>query len=295
MTLKTVGLLSPGEMGHVVAKVLIEHGMPVVTCLEDRSELTRSLAIEVDIHEVESYDQLVNESDMILSILVPAEAKNVAERVVKSTDATGSKVIYVDCNAIAPNTTKSLNKLMTEAGNTFVDTGIIGPPPRKKTTTRFYASGKDAGKFEALKKYGLDIRNVGPEIGQASGLKMCYAALTKGTAALSTELLVAASKMGLIESLKEEFQLSQLQPYTALERGLPGMPTKARRWVGEMEEIAKTFEDVGLTPKIYQGAAELFQFVGESALADETFESRDKNRTLLEMIEILKDSLGVDD
>lgn len=291
MQLKTVGLLSPGEMGHVVAKVLIEEGMPVVTCLEDRSELTRSLAKQVGIREVESYNQLVSESDMILSILVPAEAKKVADKVVVATSATGDQIIYVDCNAIAPNTTKSINKIMTEAGNQFVDAGIIGPPPRKKTTTRFYASGKDAEKFEELKNYGLDIRVVGPEIGQASGLKMCYAALTKGTAALSTELLVAASKMGLIKSLAEEFQLSQLQPYTALERGLPSMPTKARRWIGEMEEIAKTFEDVGLTPKIYQGAAELYEFVGKSSLADETFESRDKNRTLIEMIDILKDTL----
>ena len=291
MQLKTVGLLSPGEMGHVVAKVLIEEGMPVVTCLEDRSELTRSLAKEVGIREVESYNQLVSESDMILSILVPAEAKKVAKKVVVATKATGDQIIYVDCNAIAPNTTKSINKIVTEAGNQFVDAGIIGPPPRKKTTTRFYASGKDAGKFDELRNYGLDIRVVGPEIGQASGVKMCYAALTKGTAALSTELLVAASKMGLIKPLAEEFQLSQLHPYTALERGLPGMPTKARRWIGEMEEIAKTFEDVGLTPKIYQGAAELYQFVGKSSLADETFESRDKDRTLIEMIDILKDTL----
>ena len=75
MQLKTVGLLSPGEMGHVVAKVLIEQGMPVVSCLKDRSELTRSLANEVGIREVESYNQLVSESDMILSILVPAGSK----------------------------------------------------------------------------------------------------------------------------------------------------------------------------------------------------------------------------
>jgi len=291
MELKTVGLLSPGEMGHVVAKVLIKQGMSVVSCLKNRSELTRSLAKVVGIREVESYNQLVSESDMILSILVPTEAKKVAEKVVVATKSTGDQIIYVDCNAIAPNTTKSINKIVIDAGNQFVDAGIIGPPPRKKTTTRFYASGKDAGKFEELRNYGLDIRVVGPEIGQASGLKMCYAALTKGTAALSTELLVAASKMGLIKPLAEEFQLSQLQPYTALKRGLPGMPTKARRWIGEMEEIAKTFEDVGLTPKIYQGAAELYQFVGKSSLADETFESRDKDRTLIEMIDILKDTL----
>ena len=54
---------------------------------------------------------------------------------------------------------------------------------------RIYASGPEADKFAALAEYGLDIRVIGPEIGQASGLKMVYAALTKGTSALALELL----------------------------------------------------------------------------------------------------------
>ncbi len=291
MQLKTVGLLSPGEMGHIVAEVLIKHGLQVNTCLEGRSELTQSLARKAKINEVESYDTLVSESDLILSILVPAEAVKVAEKTAASINATGKEVVYVDCNAIAPNTTKMIDKIITEANSRFVDAGIIGPPPKVKEKTRFYASGKDAEIFASLNAFGLDVRVVGSVIGQASGLKMCYAALTKGTSALSTELLVAAAKMGLFDSLVNEFQLSQPQPFAALERNLPGVPTKARRWVGEMEEIAKTFNDIGLTPRIYQGAADLYEFMGKSPLADETFESRDKNRTLEEMIEILKDTL----
>ena len=44
MDSKPVGLLSPGDMGHVVGRVLIENGMPVVTCLAGRSARTRKLA-----------------------------------------------------------------------------------------------------------------------------------------------------------------------------------------------------------------------------------------------------------
>ena len=131
---------------------------------------------------------------------------------------------------------------------------------------------------------------VGTKIGQASGLKMTYAALTKGTAALSVELLVAAWRMGLYEPLLKEFQLSQSDRYASMERALPKLPSKARRWVGEMEEIAKTFGDLGLTPKIYQGAADMYRFVGETQLADET-EGLDKSRTLDQMVEILSRTL----
>ena len=81
MTTKKVGLLSPGDMGHVVAGVLIKNGMPVITCLEGRSARTRSLSADAGVADVASYQELVREAGLILSILVPAEAKRVAEKV----------------------------------------------------------------------------------------------------------------------------------------------------------------------------------------------------------------------
>jgi 3-hydroxyisobutyrate dehydrogenase-like beta-hydroxyacid dehydrogenase len=290
MTIEKVGLLSPGDMGHVVGRVLIENGVPVISCLEGRSDRTRALAEDAGVKAVASYDELVAAADIIISILVPSEAKSAAEKVTGALRHTGEKIVYVDCNAIAPSTVKSMGEIVEAAGSDFVDAGIIGPPPKKKGTTRFYASGGMASRFAELADYGLDIRVIGTKIGQASGIKMTYAALTKGTAALSTELLVAARKMGLFEPLKEEFLLSQASRFEAMEKGLMSMPSKSRRWVGEMEEIAKTFEELGLTPRIYLGAADMYRFVGKSSLADEAPETRDKDRTLAQMIEILAES-----
>jgi len=290
MALNNVGLLSPGDMGHVVGRVLCENGMSVISCLEGRSDRTRALAEHAGVKAVPTYDRLVQDADMIISILVPAEAKNAAERVSRALRETGEQIVYVDCNAISPSTVRSVGDVIQAAGSVFVDAGIVGPPPRKKGTTRFYASGKEAGKFEALTEYGLDVRVIGEEIGQASGIKMTYAAMTKGTFALSTELFVAAWRMGLFEALKEEFLISQVPRYEFMERGVKGMPPKSRRWVGEMEEIAKTFQELGLTPKIYQGAADMYRIVGQTPLADETPENMDKSRTLAQVIKILSDS-----
>jgi 3-hydroxyisobutyrate dehydrogenase-like beta-hydroxyacid dehydrogenase len=287
MALREVGLLSPGDMGHVVGQVLVDNGMPVVTCLQGRSERTRALAQKAKIGAVASYEELVRRADLILSILVPAEAEKTARLVSEALRKTGEKAVYVDCNAVSPATARSVGKIIEETGSLFVDAGIIGPPPMRKGTTRFYASGADAEHFAQLRDYGLEVRVIGCEIGQASGLKMVYAALTKGLTALSTELLVAARQMGLYRDLLEEFQMSQKQEYGRMEKALPSMPPKARRWVGEMEEIAKTFQDLSLTPRIYQGAAEVYRFVGQTTLADETPETRDKSRSLEEMVEIL--------
>ena len=287
----TVGLLSPGEMGHVVGNVLVKNGVRVLSFLEGRSGRTKALAEKVGIGAAPSLESLVGEADLFLSILVPAEAQKTAELVADALKKTRTQLLYVDCNAIAPDTVRSIGEVIEQAGGRFVDAGIIGPPPREPGSTRFYTSGKDAEQFAVLNRHGLDVRVIGDEIGQASGLKMTYAALTKGFAALSIELLVAAKRMGLYGSLLDEFKISQAQRYQTMEKTLTIIPSRARRWVGEMEEIASTFEALGLTPKTYQGVADVYRFVSRSPLADESPESWDKSRTLEQMIEALTEIL----
>lgn len=132
MALRTVGILSPGDMGHTVGQVLVSHGLRVVTCLQGRSERTRALAKDSNIIDVSNYRELVKEADILLSILVPAQAKEVAQIIAQTISETRVKLIYADCNAIAPQTTCQIQALVTEAGGRFVDVSIIGPPPRKR-------------------------------------------------------------------------------------------------------------------------------------------------------------------
>ena len=176
-------------------------------------------------------------------------------------DAAGTELLYIDCNAIAPSTAQSVAAEIQSVGSRVADIGIVGAPPRKPGT-RFYASGPNVEDVRELANYGLDIRVIGSEMGQASGLKMCYGALTKGLQALGVELLVAAQRARACGSaLRRRTAGSVPDVRTWLERSVPTMPPKAYRWVGEMEEIARTFADVGLTPLIFQGAADLYRFV----------------------------------
>ena len=99
--------------------------------------------------------------------------------------------------------------------------------------------------------------------------------------------MIAAERMGLLDALVGEWEMSQADRYDGFQKDLPWVPTKARRWIGEMEEIAKTFGDAGLTPKIFEGAAEMYRLVGTTALADETPETFDRERTLQQVIELL--------
>ena len=289
--LNAVGILSPGDMGHTVGNVLRQNGLQVITCLHGRSQRTRQLAEKASIVYVPTYPEFVTEADLILSIMVPAQAMSAASAVAGALKETDTTLTYADCNAIAPQTVRKLGDTITSAGGTFVDASIIGPPPHTPGATRFYASGPDLNLFSELNDYGLDVRSLGEEIGLASAIKMCYASLTKGLTALCTELLTAASALGVSEALTAEFQLSQSALFERMERGLPSMPPKARRWIGEMEEISATFAHVGLTPNILTGAADMYRFVGDTHLADLPPEARDEFPTLAELIEILAENL----
>ena len=270
VNVRTVGILSPGDMGSGIGLALRQGGLQVLTCLEGRSQLTRLRAEEAGIRAVASDDELVRSVDLLLSVLVPAEARPLAERVAGSLRRTGAQPVFVECNAIAPQTVRSIAEVITAAGAPFVDAGIIGGPPRRAgDSTRFYCSGPNASAFERLKEHGLDVRVVGTDIGQASGLKMVYAASTKGTTALWTELMTAARALGMEEALRAEFGPDHQVAKHVL-GGIPGMPRRSRRWAGEMDEIAATFESLGLTPRILQGAADLYRFIGETPLAEQT-------------------------
>jgi 3-hydroxyisobutyrate dehydrogenase-like beta-hydroxyacid dehydrogenase len=243
-------------------------------------------------------ERLVEQADVVLSVLVPAEAVPAAERVANALRAVGSAragapLLYADLNAIAPATTRQVGEVAEAAGARFVDGGIIGGPPRSPSSgTRIYVSGEHAAELAALDGHGIDLRVMGTEIGQASGVKMCYAALTKGLTALGTELLVTAKRLGLEEPLRAELEASQSGLLGWLEKSAPTMPPKAHRWIGEMEEIAATFEAVGLTPRILLGAADMYRWIAETDLGHETPESRDKDRDLDATIAALAQDMG---
>jgi 3-hydroxyisobutyrate dehydrogenase-like beta-hydroxyacid dehydrogenase len=287
----TVGIISPGDMGSGIGEKLVKNGARVVVALDARSERTKSLAAAAGLEDVGSVERLVQEASHVLSVMVPSEAVGAAERVARALQLTGAAPIYADLNAISPGTTKRVGEIVEEAGARFVDGGIIGGPPRGSVNPRIYLSGPNAPDLAVLEEHGLILPVIGDRIGQASGLKMCYASMTKGLQALGTELLVTARLLGLDEHLRKEMESSQPAIRQWLSKSILGMPPKAHRWIGEMEEIAATFEEVGLTPRMLLGAADMYRWIATTEPGHETPENRDKNRDLDGLVAALAESL----
>ncbi len=285
MTKGSIGVLSPGDMGQAVAARLKECGYTICTALEGRSARTRGLAAKAGLEDCGTINALVARCDMVWSILNPAAAVDKAREAAAAIKATGKRVVYVDCNAIAPATVREIDGIVTQAGGIFVDGGIVGPPPRGTAKTRLYFSGREASRMTDIRNDHLAVRIVSERVGDASALKMCYGGITKGAVALGVELLIAARKLGVAEPLEREFQESLGTIYEWLLARTVSMPPKAYRWVPEMNEIAKTFEDVGMTPRIMAGASDMFEMIAATALGKESPEqAREHGRSARDII-----------
>ncbi len=285
MTGTIIGILSPGDMGHGVGARLVENGLRVIYCSKGRSKRTRNLAKSAHIEAVSSYDVLVDQADIVLSILVPAAAPEAATLVAQALTRTNADLLYVDCNAIAPQTAIEIGRKITDAGGIFVDASIIGGPPRGEYTPRMYVSGEGNGKLALLNDYGLNIISLSDRVGDASSLKMCYAASTKGSTALYVTLMAAARALGVDEALIAEFEMGKR--LDNIERGVTRVAVKSKRFVGEMEEMDKTFTGVGIHPNMLAGAAEIYRLMAKTSLADRVPEDTSPFPSLAETLDIL--------
>ncbi len=264
MTEVTVGVLHPGAMGVTVGANAAEGGAAALWASEGRSEQTAERAGAAGLMDVGTVGALAARSGIIISVCPPDAAEAVAEQVA----GVGFDGVYVDANAIAPERARRIGRRIEGAGARFVDGGIIGPPAIRPGTTRLYLSGAGAdevaagfreGRLEPIVLGGA----VGGAVGAASALKMAYAAYTKGTAALLLAILGVARQEGVQDALAAEWARSQPALAEGAVTRVRNNAAKAWRFVGEMEEIAATFEAAGMPRGFHEAAGEVYSRLRE--------------------------------
>ena len=251
-----LGILHPGQMGISVAASAKNSGCTVYWAGEGRSSQSHARAAQHGLTDVGSVAEMCRHSDIIVSVCPPHAAEEVAEEVAGH----GFRGVFVDANAISPDRTKSIAAQITRSGATFVDGGIVGNPAWKPGTTWLYLSGPAAPEVAAAFSAGpLGTEVIGDEIGKASALKMCYAALTKGTTALLVGVFGAAQQLGVLDELMAEWGRDGSKAGQENERKVREVTAKAWRFTGEMDEIAATFAAAGMPAGFHEAAAELYQ------------------------------------
>ncbi|KAI3332198.1 6-phosphogluconate dehydrogenase C-terminal domain-like protein [Xylariaceae sp. AK1471] len=296
-----IGILSTGEMGIGIAKLLIANGFSVATNCKGRSNNTIERAKNAKVEIYKSDEHLAEACDVILSVVPPRDATATAQRIVDAVTgpfrrSEGSEPLYfADLNAVAPSTIKSIATLFeqtqTRGQVRFIDGAIIGGPPAPKQQPSDAPTSESSSnpstadwsvpsiptsgpyKISKIPRYGeklsttLNVRHISDEIGAASGLKMCFASLTKGFTSLAIQSFTTAKRLGVLDELQNEVQGLIPAHWRAAERGVIGMAPKAYRWVREMEEIALTFKEEGGFPQdLYRGVADVYRAVAEDTV-----------------------------
>lgn len=250
-----IGIIHPGEMGSSVAASAVEGGHEVFWASEGRSAATRERAGKAGLQDLGTLAALCEASELLLGVCPPHAAEATAAQV---RDA-GFQGLYLDANAVAPERARAIQALLAEAGIGFVDGGIIGPPAWRPGTTWLYLSGPARDRVAACFAAGpLIACPLGPETGEASALKMCYAALTKGTTALLCAVFATAAQRGVLPQLLEQWDKEAPGLAAERERSVRRVTAKAWRFEGEMREIAATFAASGQPEGFHAAAAEIY-------------------------------------
>ncbi|CAN7353513.1 DUF1932 domain-containing protein [Neorhizobium sp. LjRoot104] len=254
----TIAIIGAGAMGSGIGRQLADGGAEVLTYLEGRSPDTQARATAAGM-EPASLEEII-EAEIVLSIVPPAEAIGVAERLSATIGERRTPMTFIDCNAISPDTMRQVAAAFRPGQANVLDGSIIGLPPQPgKAGPKLYISGDGEDRSAVLAAHGLQVRRIEGAVGAASALKMCYAGINKGVTGLGTAMLLAAIGSGADHSLRQEMAESNPDLDRKLSSAIPDMYAKAYRWVAEMEEIAAFLGEDDPASLIFRGMAGLFQ------------------------------------
>jgi 3-hydroxyisobutyrate dehydrogenase-like beta-hydroxyacid dehydrogenase len=264
-----IGLIGTGEMGSGIGGHLVRGGAEVLTSLRGRSPASAERVYGAGITVVDDLEDVARACSIVLSILPPDRAAGVARDFADAYRRGGvPRLLYADCNAIAPATAHRVGEIVTAAGMRYVDASIIGMAPRPgRSGPHVYACGPDVDEFAGLAAYGLEVRPLDGPLGAASTLKMCYAGITKAWTGIGAAMFERAYSTGVGEALTKEFGEHQQALNGWLTRQMEHMPPKAYRWIGEMREIEAFCASDPSQAEVYAGLAGIYVKIAESMAA----------------------------
>ncbi|MFJ8351517.1 DUF1932 domain-containing protein [Streptomyces sp. NPDC094153] len=248
----TVGILHPGSMGAAVAACAATNAAAVVWCEAGRSPASAARAAQFGLTPMATPSELLDHSDIVISLCPPAAAEDLAHEVAGHCFAG----VYLEANAISPERVHRIAALL-EPDATVVDGGVVGSPPVGSKTPTLYLSGPaDATeRIEALFA-GTAVRTavLGTEIGKASALKLSYASFQKTSRVLVALAVAMAREHGVDQELIKVAS-RRIDSYLSEPQYVAKVAARAWRWGPELEEAADTLAAAGLPPEMLRAAA----------------------------------------
>lgn len=260
--MKAIGVIGLGEAGIAISAGLADTGKVSVIGYDIRlahhteGDALRARIDSVGVPTTDSIEQLVEDADIVISLVTAAAAVPVAQQVAPGLR---SEQLYVDANSASPAVMQTIASMIAGTGAGFVDIAIMAAVAPLGHRTPMLASGPDAKTLvDQLRGAGTQIEVVGNKAGAASAVKMMRSIMLKGVEALILECVLCSERFGVTDrvlaSLDESFPTG-----TWRERAdyLAGRTAQhAARRAEEMEEASRAVVTVGLDPLMTAAASE---------------------------------------
>lgn len=257
-----VGFLGFGEVASNISKWLIDGGAEVYTSIRNRSLKTQNLARKYPVNICKDNKTVAEISEILISTVTPSEAVNIAKEVGDFT-----KGIYVDINSVSPQTAKEA--LGYIKNRKTVDAAIMGGIKKEGIKVQIIASGLHADHFSELNQYGLNIRVISPQIGQAKALKMLRSSYTKGVSALLFESLYSAYKMGLDEELIKCLEKTECPEFRKISLSrITSSAIHAERRAQEVKEVLGVISEFNEHHYMSQATSDTFRNISKTIKLD---------------------------
>lgn len=241
-----IAVLGLGEAGSIYARGLAERGAEVVgfdpVVLEAPAGVTRLASI----------GDAVDGAELVLSLVGATAADAVLGEALPRMTASAA---FADFNTGAPEQKRGLATRAGAAGIPFADVAVMAPVPRAGIDTELFASGDGAeSAADALGGYGLPIRVIGADAGDAAGLKLVRSVFMKGLAGLVFESLAAAEKIGATAEARAQIA-AELGPDgdALVQRLLDGTRQHAARREHEMLDTRDFLTALGTPTRMTDG------------------------------------------
>jgi 3-hydroxyisobutyrate dehydrogenase-like beta-hydroxyacid dehydrogenase len=245
-----IAILYPGELGARVGAGLVARGKVVITTLDGRGEATGRRCAESGIVVRPTISEVIREAQIVLSLVPPAAAADVARRFAALAQLAPLETVFVDLNSISPALAVELGGTIERSGRSFVDGAINGLASRLGDGGTLFLSGARASEVAAVFEGVTRVQVLGPEVGAASSMKMLLSGISKGVCALYAELALVAERQGVLDGMLDAS--SQIYPEVTnlVRRMLPTYALHSARRAEEMRQLERTVRDAGILPLV---------------------------------------------
>lgn len=193
-------------------------------------------------------------ADLVLCLVTADQALAAAQR---CAPLLRSGTLWLDMNSVASGTKREAARAIEAAGGRYVDVAVMAPVLPARLGVPLLVAGPHAdAAADALCAYGFTkVSIVGPNVGDASAIKMIRSVMVKGLEALTAECVLAAERAGVREAVLASLDASWKEQSWAAraDYNLDRMLAHGTRRAAEMEEVAKTLTDLGVDPAMTRG------------------------------------------